>query len=77
MIRLTLYSKPDCHLCDDMKTVLKNLQKEFKFQIEEVNIDNDSELIKKYGEKIPVIIYKGRIIAKYRIERERFIKLLK
>ncbi|MGH9857570.1 MAG: glutaredoxin family protein, partial [Acidobacteriota bacterium] len=35
---LRIYSKPDCHLCDEAKTVLLKISQEFDLQIEEINI---------------------------------------
>lgn len=59
-----------------MKVVLNELKKEFIFFFEEVNIEKDPELFEKYKEKIPVLIYKGRMIGKYRIDKKKFIKFL-
>ncbi len=59
-----------------MKVVLNELKKEFIFFFEEVNIEKDPELFEKYKEKIPVLLHKGRMIGKYRIDKKKFIKFL-
>ena len=51
---LTLYSRFHCHLCQDMLALLQERQADFGFQLEVVDIDSDPELVKRYGEKVPV-----------------------
>ncbi len=53
---LTLYSRFHCHLCQDMLAQLHERQTEFGFQLEVVDIDADPELVKRYGEKVPVLL---------------------
>ncbi|HMS35489.1 MAG TPA: glutaredoxin family protein [Ignavibacteria bacterium] len=76
MKNLILYTKPECHLCDEMKVDIKALKEEFKFDLEEVNIENDPVLFEKYKVKIPVLIFEGRIIAKYSIDKTKILKIL-
>jgi len=76
MKKMILYSKPDCYLCDEMKNVIANLKKESEFDFEEINIELNEILFDKYKEKIPVLMLNGRMIAKYRITREKLFKIL-
>jgi glutaredoxin len=55
MARLVLYSRPGCHLCDDARVVLQRIGEPF----DEVDIDSDDELFKRYLERIPVIALDG------------------
>jgi glutaredoxin len=55
MARLVLYSRPGCHLCDDARVVLQRIGEPF----DEVDIDSDDELFKRYLERIPVITLDG------------------
>ena len=77
MNKLILYTKPGCHLCDEMKQVLNDLPGDIKIIIEEVNIETETSLREKYKYKIPVLTLNGRVIAKYRTDRERLIRILK
>jgi len=52
---LTLYHRPGCHLCDDMRDALLALQAEHNFQLREVDIDADPALLARYGVLIPVL----------------------
>jgi glutaredoxin len=53
--RITLYSRPDCHLCDDARAVIERVGEPF----DEVDIDGDDELLKRYLERIPVVLIDG------------------
>ena len=73
---LKLYSKPGCHLCDVMKEDIKKIASGIDFEIVEVNINDDDELARKYGTRIPVLEFNGRIISKFRLDEERIRKLI-
>lgn len=77
MIRLVLYSKPNCHLCDVMKDELMKFKSNYEIDVSEISIENDEELSGKYGEKIPVLMYDGRMIFKYRMDNVKFERFCK
>jgi glutaredoxin len=56
---VTLIGKPDCHLCDDARAVVHQLAEELGFSVEELNINEDKELFRKYWEQIPVTLIDG------------------
>lgn len=56
------YTRPGCHLCDDARMMLKLVQEDVPFQIEEHNIEEDDQLHEKYMLMIPVVEYQGEII---------------
>ena len=56
MPRITLLSRPDCHLCDDAREVLVRVGEPF----DEVDIESDDALFKRYLERIPVVVVDGR-----------------
>ncbi|HEX2086588.1 MAG TPA: glutaredoxin family protein [Solirubrobacteraceae bacterium] len=51
MPRVVLYGRPDCHLCDEAREVLRRVGEPFR----EVDIEGDDELFKRYLERIPVV----------------------
>ncbi|KAA3663934.1 MAG: glutaredoxin family protein [Chloroflexi bacterium] len=58
MIKITLYSKDGCHLCEIVKNDLASLKKihpHLTFQLHEIDITQDRELFKKYCLTIPVL----------------------
>jgi glutaredoxin len=79
VISLTIYSKPGCHLCDDMKAVVERTVRSMPFAVvvEEIDISQDDELRRRYGEEIPVLLVNGARAAKYRIAEEDLKRILK
>jgi glutaredoxin len=62
---LTLYSKSDCHLCDDALEILTRLQAELGFELIERDITLDDELHRAYFERIPVVELDGEELCEY------------
>ena len=58
-LRITLYTRPGCHLCDDLKSDLLALQDELGFDVDERNIDNDTEAFARFRYLIPVLDIPG------------------
>jgi glutaredoxin len=56
---VTLYGRPGCHLCDDARRALRRVQETHPFQLEEVDIESDDALFKRYLERIPVVAIDG------------------
>ncbi len=76
MRRLTLYSKPGCHLCDEMKAVIEAVAARVPLVLEVVDISNDPDLQVRYGVDIPVLLIEGKKAAKHRMtQRELEAKL--
>jgi glutaredoxin len=56
---VTLYGRPGCHLCDDARAALERVRAGTPFTLEEVDIDGDDALFKRYLERIPVVALDG------------------
>jgi glutaredoxin len=67
---LLLYSKPGCHLCQEMKAVVLKVAAEANAPIAEVDISADPALLARYGEEIPVLFIDGRKAFKYRVSEK-------
>jgi glutaredoxin-like protein DUF836 len=76
MISLTLYSRPGCHLCDDMKAVVERVAGSRPSAIEIVDISADPQLEARYGLEIPVLLVNGKKAAKYRVTEEELMRIL-
>jgi hypothetical protein len=68
MTTVTLYTKPDCHLCDVAHSVLEDVREDFRFDIERVDISSDRELRKRYGVRIPVVAVDGVELFEHRVD---------
>ena len=55
-----LYTRTNCHLCEEVKLQLRELQKEFPFLFQEVDIDKDPQLRRRYNEEVPVVFVHGK-----------------
>jgi glutaredoxin len=71
-MQITIYSKPDCHLCDDAKAILKKLGVDFK----EINIQEEPEAYEKYKWEIPVIFIDDVKVVKGRVDEGKLRKAL-
>lgn len=69
--RVTLYSRPGCHLCDDARTVIARVCADLGETFTEVSIDDDPELQRRYGEEIPVTLVDGRQHDFWRVDETR------
>ncbi len=59
---LTLYTRPNCPLCEEAKLMLKLVQEDFPLEYKEVNIEEDDRLHEKYMLMIPVLEQDGEIL---------------
>ena len=76
MITLTLYSRPGCHLCDDMKTIVDRVARSVPLHVDIVDISTDPQLEARYGVEIPVLLIEGKKAAKYRVSEEELRRVL-
>jgi len=79
MIALTLYSKPGCHLCDDMKVTIARVARDLSVPValEEVDISTDRDLESRFGLEIPVLMMNGKKVAKYRVSEGELARIMK
>ncbi|HYL81119.1 MAG TPA: glutaredoxin family protein [Candidatus Acidoferrum sp.] len=75
-LRLELYSRPGCHLCDDLRVLCERLSGEFPIQLTEVNIELDPGLLARYDREVPVLFVNGRKAVKYRSTEAALRRLL-
>lgn len=73
---VTLYTRPGCHLCEEAKTAIAPVLREFAGVLREVNIDKDAVLKERYGLDIPVIFIGARKAAKHRVDLQQFRRQL-
>lgn len=74
--KITLISKPGCHLCDDARAVIAEIAAETGVEWEEVNMLDDAELTRKYAEQIPVTLIDGKQHDYWRVNPDRLRKAL-
>jgi hypothetical protein len=62
-LRLRLYTRPGCHLCEQAEDELARLRLRHPHTLERVDISSDAGLMRDYGERIPVLSLSGREYA--------------
>ena len=72
--RITLYTRPGCHLCDDAKAALKDVAESTGESWQEINVETDIELEREYGERLPVIMLDGKEHGYFRVESDRLLR---
>ena len=75
--RITLYSRPGCHLCDEARTVITRVCAETGETFTEVDIDGDDDLLDRFGEEIPVTLVDGRQHDFWRVDETRLKEALR
>jgi glutaredoxin len=71
MSRVTLFTKPGCHLCDDVKAVIERVQARKPFVLELRNILDNPQDYERYQYDIPVVLVNGTEIARHRLSEVR------
>jgi glutaredoxin len=74
--RVTLYGKPGCHLCDDARAIVTQVCAELGVTWSEIDITQDEQLFKEYGEQIPVTFVDGRQHDFWRVDPVRLKRAL-
>ncbi len=66
-VLFTIYSRPGCHLCDEMADVVGSVAADIGGRIEKVDISGNDELESQFGLEIPVLFINGRKSFKVRV----------
>ena len=64
---IEIFSKENCQLCDEAKSVIKKVKMSIEFDFIEIDITKDKEIFEKYKYDIPVIHLNGVIAFKHRL----------
>ena len=75
-LRLELYTRPGCHLGNDLRAICERLAEEIVFEITEVNIDGDPVLQARYAHEVPVLFVDGRLVVRFRTSELELRRIL-
>ncbi|MFQ5828430.1 MAG: glutaredoxin family protein [Candidatus Methylomirabilia bacterium] len=70
MIRVEVYSKPDCSLCEEVKATLLKVRREIPFELEEIDVESRPEVYETYKDRIPLVLINGRRAFKFWVDEE-------
>ena len=71
-VRVVLYTKPGCGLCEEMKQEMSNAGCVGLYTVEEIDIESDPELFARYQYEIPVLFINGVEVFRHRLPRDEF-----
>ena len=69
-VKVTLYGKAGCCLCDEAKAAIAGVRADRAFDLEEVDVSLDPVLNRRYGERIPVVAVAGEELFEYHVDPE-------
>jgi glutaredoxin len=69
--RLTLVTRPGCHLCDVAKEAMDRIAADTGEGWTELDVESDIALEREYGDRVPVVLLDGKEHGYWRVEEER------
>jgi glutaredoxin len=77
-LALIIYSRPGCHLCEEMKALVARVldRTNLAAGLEEINVETDGDLERRFGLEVPVLMLNGKKVAKYRVSEDVLTRLL-
>ena len=73
---VNFYTRPGCHLCEEARLMLKLVQEDVSFEINEMNIEENDTLHEKYMLMIPVVEFEGEIIQYGQVDYATILEAL-
>jgi glutaredoxin len=71
-----MYTRQGCHLCEEAWQQLEQAQKRYGFTLGQVDVDGDPQLMRDYGECVPVVTIDGKVRFRGRVNRVLLERLL-
>jgi len=76
-LKVTVYSRPDCHLCDEAIEQIEAIAADRQgTDIEVVDIESDDRLLRMYLERIPVVVAGGEVVSELLFDPARLRSVL-
>lgn len=70
-MRVTLYTRAGCHLCDDARAVVERVCADLGEGFEEIDVDTDPDLRERFSDEVPVTYVDGKQHDFWRVSEER------
>ena len=59
--QVVMYTRRGCHLCEQAWEQLEEARRSHGFALIQADVDADPELVRQYGECVPVVVVNGRV----------------
>lgn len=76
-MRVVLYSRVGCHLCDAAREVLQAERSRSPFELVEINVGGDDALERAYGIRIPVVEIDGEERFEYEVDPAELLTIVR
>jgi glutaredoxin len=76
-VRIVLYSRPGCGLCDEAREVLEAQRSRTPFDLDEVDISGDDAMELEYGIRIPVVEIDGEEAFEISVDPTELARLVR
>jgi glutaredoxin len=60
-LRVVMFTRRGCHLCDDAWALLQRYQHTHGFTLESKDVDASPEWVEAYGDWVPVVLVNDRV----------------
>lgn len=67
---LVLLSRKNCTLCDEARPVLRAVVENTPFAVQEIDVDSDRRLRRRFKNFVPVVLWQGDELARLRVDRD-------
>jgi predicted thioredoxin/glutaredoxin len=74
--RFSLYSRPGCGLCEEMLVALQALPGVAGYAVDVIDVGEDQAAARRYGHKIPVLLFDGELVCHGHLDTEEVHKAL-
>lgn len=71
-MKVDIYSKPACSLCDEAIEVLERVRARIPFELRIISILEDPALVAAYRYDIPVVFINEQLAFKHRVDEAAF-----
>ncbi len=75
-MKFVLYYRVGCGLCDEMLAEMAALPAVQNVPLEVVDVDSDPDARRRYGHKIPVLLFAGELVCHGRLDVQEVHKAL-
>ena len=76
VVRVQLVSRVGCHLCEQGREVVRRVVERVGESFTEVDVDGDPELLRRYSDRVPVVLVDGAEADFGRLDEARLTEAL-
>lgn len=76
-VQVVFYTRQGCHLCETAWEAVGKAHERYHFQLEQVDVDGDPDLVTRYGECVPVVVIDGKLRFRGRVNGVLLERLLR